>query len=148
MGYTIDSLVEEARSELLIPLPGAAFAKSRGSLKKVSEHANSNLRELLRHPALFTPRRRRCKASPRQRRVPEPSIPTVRVAVRGSRDQVIGGPFISYWNRGPGYPWCSDLVRVSSGKACAFGAREGSAGGFGSSFERMSLKVRTCGDDG
>jgi hypothetical protein len=37
MGYTIiDSLVEEARSELLIPLPGAAFAKSRGSLKKVS----------------------------------------------------------------------------------------------------------------
>jgi hypothetical protein len=52
MGYTIDSLVEEARSELLIPLPGAAFAKSRG-LKKVSEQANSNLRELLRRPALF-----------------------------------------------------------------------------------------------
>ena len=93
MGYTIDSLVEEARFELLIPLPGAAFAKSRGSLKKVSEQANSNLRELLRRPALFTPRRRRCKASPRQRRVPEPSIPAVRVVVRGSRDQVIGEPF-------------------------------------------------------
>src|SRR5271169_697619 len=92
MGYTIDSLVEEARSELLIPLPGAAFAKSRGSLRKVSEQANSNLREV-RRPALFTPRRRRYKASPRRRRVPEPSIPTVRVAVRGSRDQVIDGPF-------------------------------------------------------
>src|SRR6516162_11087238 len=92
MGYTIDSLVEEARSELLIPLPGATFAKSRGSLRKVSEQANSNLRELLRRPALFTPRRRRYKATPRQRRVPEPSIPTVRVA-RGSRDQVKDGPF-------------------------------------------------------